>query len=190
LFREGARHGYNTDVRGIIDALTEVGTPVPGTVTILGAGATACSALAAIREFGASAATVVVRDPVRALELLDAAARLDMMVQFRDFDQLAGLSPSDLLISTVPVGAADEHAARLRESRVAPSAVLDVVYTPWPTPLARAAAAAGAVVAGGFGMLLHQAAAQIELMTGHRAPVEAMRQAGEAELARRAAGAA
>jgi shikimate 5-dehydrogenase len=36
-------------------------------------------------------------------------------------------------------------------------------------------------------MLLHQAAAQVELMTGKSAPLEAMRQAGEQELARRAA---
>ena len=69
----------------------------------------------------------------------------------------------------------------------APAAVLDVVYAPWPTPLAEAAAAAGAVVASGFAMLLHQAAAQVELMTGKPAPLEAMRAAGEAELARRTA---
>jgi shikimate dehydrogenase len=64
--------------------------------------------------------------------------------------------------------------------------VLDVVYAPWPTPLARAAAEAGAVVASGFAMLLHQAAAQVELMTGKPAPLEAMRAAGERELAIRA----
>ena len=69
----------------------------------------------------------------------------------------------------------------------APAAVLDVVYAPWPTPLAEAASAAGAVVANGFAMLLHQAAAQVELMTGKPAPLEAMRAAGEAELARRTA---
>jgi shikimate dehydrogenase len=61
------------------------------------------------------------------------------------------------------------------------------VYDPWPTPLAEAATAAGAVVASGFAMLLHQAAAQVELMTGKPAPLEAMRAAGEAELARRTA---
>jgi shikimate dehydrogenase len=63
---------------------------------------------------------------------------------------------------------------------------LDVVYHPWPTPLAEAAVDAGSVVASGYAMLLHQAAAQVELMTGKPAPVEAMRAAGEQELARRA----
>jgi shikimate dehydrogenase len=56
--------------------------------------------------------------------------------------------------------------------------VLDVVYHPWPTPLAVAAQQSGAVVAGGFGLLLHQAAEQVSLMTGRAAPVEAMRAAG------------
>jgi shikimate dehydrogenase len=63
--------------------------------------------------------------------------------------------------------------------------VLDVVYGPWPTELARAASAAGATVASGFGMLLHQAATQVELMTGKAAPLGPMRAVGEAELARR-----
>jgi shikimate dehydrogenase len=186
VFRADGRYGYNTDVQGIVDALAEAGAPVPGSVTILGGGATACSALAAVRELGAGGATVVVRDPARAGDLLSAAARLDMRVRFRDFSELAD-GPSDLLISTVPAGAADTYAAWIRSAGAAPAAVMDVVYHPWPTPLALAAASAGSVVASGFAMLLHQAAAQVELMTGKPAPVEAMRAAGEAELARREA---
>ncbi|MCU1657525.1 MAG: shikimate-5-dehydrogenase, fungal AROM-type, partial [Pseudonocardiales bacterium] len=47
----------------------------------------------------------------------------------------------------------------------------------WPTPLAAAVAAAGGTVRSGALMLLHQAAAQVELMTGAPAPLEAMRSA-------------
>jgi shikimate dehydrogenase len=66
--------------------------------------------------------------------------------------------------------------------------LLDVVYHPWPTPLALAAAESGAIVAGGFDLLLHQAARQVELITGIKpAPLEAMRAVGQAELTRRAA---
>ena len=66
--------------------------------------------------------------------------------------------------------------------------MLDVVYDPWPTPLASAAAQAGIVVVSGFDLLLHQAARQVELMTGREpAPLEPMRAAGHSELARRAA---
>jgi shikimate dehydrogenase len=187
MFRSDGRYGYNTDVRGIVNALAEAGVPAPGSVTIIGAGATACSALAAVGELGAAGADVVVRDPSRAAGLLAAADRLLLRVRLRPFSALTSDgSVPDLLISTVPAGAADSYSERIRATAQAPAAVLDVVYAPWPTPLALAASAAGAVVASGFAMLLHQAAAQVELMTGKPAPLEAMRAAGQAELARRA----
>lgn len=210
VFRPDGRYGYNTDVRGIVDALAEAGagpalasTPAPGapgSAVVVGAGATACSALAALAELGATGADVVVRDPSRAADLLTAADRLHLRVRLLPFTTLTAGHPAGgdpaagdpavapgLLISAVPAGAADAYAERIRATGRAPAAVLDVVYDPWPTPLAQAASAAGAVVASGFGMLLHQAAAQVELMTGKPAPVEAMRAAGEAELARRVA---
>ena len=186
VFHPEGRYGYNTDVQGVVDAVTEAGVPRPGSVTILGAGATACSALAAAGELGAAGADVVLRDPARATGLLRTAELLGLAVRLRSFAEFESdpVVP-ELLISTVPAGAADEYAERTVISR-APAAVLDVVYHPWPTRLALAATAAGSVVVSGFAMLLHQAAAQVELMTGKPAPVEAMRQAGEAELARRA----
>jgi shikimate dehydrogenase len=188
VFRPDGRYGYNTDVRGIVDALAEAGAPPPGSVTILGAGATACSALAALPELGATRADVVVRDPARAAGLLAVAERLRLRVRLRPLSDLETSGPAPgLLISTVPAGAADDYSERMRLTGQAPTAVLDVVYEPWPTPLAEAASAAGALVASGFAMLLHQAAAQVELMTGKPAPLEAMRAAGEAELGRRAA---
>lgn len=205
VFRPDGRYGYNTDVQGIVDALTEAGAPAPGSVTILGAGATACSALAALPELGVSGADVVVRDPSRAGGLLAAAQRLRLQVRLRSFDSLHdsgwgnagdaaghgdpaghGNPVPGLLISTVPAGAADAFAERIRATGRAPAAVLDVVYNPWPTPLAEAASAAGAMVASGFALLLHQAATQVELMTGKPAPLEAMRAAGQTEIARRA----
>lgn len=188
VFRPEGRYGYNTDVQGIVDALAEAGA-TPGSVTIIGAGATACSALAAAGELGLPGADVVLRDPSRASGLLATAERLGLKVRLRPWSDLSqpGAVLPDLLISTVPAGGADDFAERALLMQQAPPAVLDVVYAPWPTPLAAAAAAAGSVVASGYAMLLHQAAAQVELMTGKPAPLEAMRQAGEAELARRAA---
>jgi len=178
--------GYNTDVQGVVDAVTEAGVSRPRSVTILGAGATACSALAAAGELGAPGADIVLRDPARAREVLRTAELLGLAVRLRSFAEFErdAVVP-DLLISTVPAGAADEYAERTVISR-APATVLDVVYHPWPTPLAVAATAAGSAVVSGFAMLLHQAAAQVELMTGKPAPVAVMRLAGEAELARRA----
>ena len=187
VFQPDGRHGYNTDVHGIVHARAEAGAWTGGSVTILGAGATACSALAALPEFGAERADVVVRDPARASGLLATAERVGVGVRLRDFAALAAGPPAGLLISTVPAGAADSYAAQVRATGHAPGAVLDVVYSPWPTELAAACAEAGSVVASGFAMLLHQAASQVELMTGKPAPLEAMRAAGEAVLARRGA---
>jgi shikimate dehydrogenase len=186
VFADGARHGYNTDVAGMITALAEAGAAVTGPALILGGGATACSALAALRGLGADGATVAVRDPATASGLLAAAGRLGMSVRLTAFGQETRARDARLLISTVPALAADIYAKRIHPSALAPSAVLDVVYHPWPTRLAVAAQQAGAVVAGGFELLLHQAARQVELMTGRDAPVQAMRRAGLAELDRRA----
>jgi shikimate dehydrogenase len=190
IFAEARRLGYNTDVPGMVRALAGYGIgaggAMPAEVVILGGGATAQAALAALRELGLRSATVAVRDGARAGELLSAASRLGQAVTLRPFEP-ASLAGSDLVISTVPAGAADIFRHIFSPSARHPSAVFDVVYHPWPTPLALAASQAGATVVSGFDLLLHQAAAQVELMTGRPAPVDVMRQAGLAELARRAA---
>ena len=170
---------------GLVAALAEAGVTAPSGATILGVGATACAALAALRETGLRSAAVLVRDRARAGDLLAAAARLGMEVDLRPVE--AGVRDGDLLVSTVPAGAADPYAERACFSRPGVPAVLDVVYNPWPTSLAQAAARSGAVVVSGFDLLLHQAARQVELMTGIKpAPLSHMRTAGHAELARRA----
>jgi shikimate dehydrogenase len=187
VFRAGSRHGFNTDVPGIMTALTEAGAGLAGPAVILGAGATARAALAALHGLGAGAAVVAVRDPARAAGMLAAAGRLGMTITLTPFDE-PGAARGYLLISTVPSGAADNYAKRLSGAGPAPAAVLDVVYHPWPTRLAVAARQSGAIVIGGFELLLHQAARQVELMTGQVAPTEVMRAAGRAEISRRSAG--
>ena len=186
VFEGGRRHGHNTDVAGMVAALAEAGVAGdPGEVLIAGAGATACSALAAVRDLGGRQVTVAVRDVSRAGRLLAAARRLDVAVRLAEFGD-PGMPAPGLLISTVPAGAADIYAKRLAHGSLRPGLVFDVVYHPWPTALAAAARQAGAAVVGGFSLLLHQAAGQVLLMTGTPAPVEAMRAAGLAELADRA----
>ncbi len=151
---------------------------------ILGAGATACSALAALRGLGVPAAQVAVRDERRAAGLLAAAGRLGVTVRLVPFAR-PGLTTPALLISTAPAGAGDVYAEQISAGTLRPGCVLDVVYHPWPTPLAAAAQRASLPVAGGFTLLLHQAAEQVRLMTGKPAPIEAMRSAGLAALAQR-----
>jgi len=184
VFTGGQRHGHNTDVPGMVAALAETGLtglPGPAAVLILGGGATACSALAAVRAVGASQVTAAVRDPARAQGLLAAAARLAIGLTLTGFGTPEVAAP-DVLISTVPAGAADFYAERIARHTLAPRHLLDVVYHPWPTPLAAAARQAAIPVAGGFALLLHQAARQVTLMTGKPAPLAEMRAAGESAL--------
>ncbi|GLX01964.1 shikimate dehydrogenase [Microtetraspora sp. NBRC 16547] len=184
VFRDGRRHGENTDVYGIVRALAEAGVIAPSSASILGGGATAASAIAALRETGLREVTLVVRERSRAAETLEVAERLGVMVAVRTFEDFD--ADVDLLVSTLPSGAADVFVSRAARAK----AVFDVVYSPWPTRLAAAVRERGGVVIGGFPMLLHQAVRQVELMTGRTdVPVEEMRAAGEAEILRRAAAA-
>ncbi|MFF3443988.1 shikimate dehydrogenase [Streptosporangium sp. NPDC002721] len=184
ILRDGARHGHNTDVYGVVQALAEAGVPPPRAATVLGGGATAASALAALRELGLREAILVVRDPARAGETAEVAERLGMDLSLRTLDKLDTALEVDLVVSTLPSGAADDHAGTL----AGVPALFDVVYAPWPTRPAMAVAERGGIVVGGFPMLLHQAVRQVEMMTGRAdVPVEAMRAAGKAEIVRRAA---
>jgi len=177
LLRDGERYGDNTDVHGITAALEEAGVPAPTSATVLGGGATAVSALAALADMGAATAVLVVRSPERAADAVAAAERIGIGVELATWPGPADVWDGHLVVSTVPSGVTDG----LRLPGV-PRAVLDVAYRPWPTGLARAVAATGATVVPGLAMLVHQAARQVELMTGLPAPVAAMRAAGERAL--------
>jgi shikimate dehydrogenase len=184
VFAGGARHGDNTDVHGIVQALAEAGVAPPRTATILGGGATAASALAALRELGLGEATLVARDPARARETAEVAERLGVTLTVQTFDKIDTALEVDLVVSTLPAGAADGFSGLL----AGVPALFDVVYAPWPTRLAEVVAEGGGIVVGGFPMLLHQAVRQVEMMTGRTdVPVEAMRAAAKAEIVRRAA---
>ena len=160
-----ARRGENTDVFGIVAALKEAGVRRVSSAVVLGGGATARSALAALAALGCRTPTLVVRSD--ASEALAAAARLGVTPTVRDWDPDV-LVGCEVVVSTVPAGAADRMAPYVADVPV----LLDVVYDPWPTALA--AGCRGKVV-GGATMLLHQAAAQVALMTGLEVPVGAMR---------------
>lgn len=174
---EGRREGHNTDIHGIVAAFHEAGVEHVDRAALIGAGATAASALAALHDLGAHDVRVLARSPHRARVLEPLAAALGVRLRF------AELHPLELedrwpqaVVSTVPAGALDGFAAESDPSGDVPP-LLDVVYAPWPTPLAAVYAGAGGVVVPGTAMLLHQAAAQVTLMTGREAPLEAMRAA-------------
>ncbi|MEP7020228.1 MAG: shikimate dehydrogenase [Pseudonocardiales bacterium] len=163
----------NTDVTGIVAALA--GVPAPqGGVAVLGAGGTAQAAVVALAQSGVTACAVLVRDVSRAAAVVATAAACGVRVD------VGGLSPdavqlgAGLVVSTLPPGAADALAARVWSPE---QTLFDVVYDPWPSVLAGAVQVSGGTVISGAQLLLQQAAAQVELMTGQLAPVEAMRAA-------------
>jgi shikimate dehydrogenase len=88
----------------------------------------------------------------------------------------------EVVVSTVPADAQDDSlVARCADVPV----VFDVVYDPWPTPLA--AAATDRILVAGLDLLVHQAVLQFELFSGVPGPLDAMRAAGEEAMAVRRA---
>ncbi|MGH3899020.1 MAG: shikimate dehydrogenase [Pseudonocardiaceae bacterium] len=180
----GRSKAENTDVAGILAALREAGLDRVSAAVILGAGGTAQAALAALRELGETAPTVLVRDPARTADLRASADRLGVQPTISGGLPGCAVPEADVVISTLPPGAADVLSPQLWSTR---PMVLDVVYTPWPTPLAASALGAGCRVVSGLAVLLHQAVAQVELMTGRCAPVAPMRDALDAAVRARSA---
>ena len=160
----------------------------PTRAAVLGGGATAASTLAALAELGVTAPTVYVRSAGRSGALVRAAHRMGVEPVLRTFDKaLSELAGYDFVVATLPPHAADAlatDALGAHEHLLAPvhGVLLDVAYDPRPTALASAWVARGGVAVGGERLLLHQAAEQVRLMTGHPAPLAAMERALAAAL--------
>ncbi|MFB7128118.1 MULTISPECIES: shikimate dehydrogenase [Streptomycetaceae] len=178
---DGRRTGDNTDVPGLVNALRERGITEVPEAAVLGAGATASSALAALAQICTGEVTVYVRSAERAREMAELGERLGVAVRTADWELGAQALARPLTISTTPVGATDVFAEALPAE---PGALFDVLYHPWPTALAAACAGRGATVLGGLDLLVHQAVLQNEAFTGRTpGPLAAMREAGEKALA-------
>ncbi|GAA1221411.1 shikimate dehydrogenase [Prauserella alba] len=166
-----------TDVDGVIGALRSAGGFTGGgRAVVIGAGGTAAAVVVAAAELGVSAVSLVVREPARASETTLAARRVGLdvdVLRWADTDIAALAADADLLVSTVP----SEAVAAELDALAGVPCVLDVIYHPWPTPLAEAVTARGGRTATGLDMLLHQAFGQVEQFTGRPAPRVAMRDA-------------
>ncbi|GAA1693371.1 shikimate dehydrogenase [Microbacterium sediminicola] len=161
LLEDAGTRGFNTDVGGITASLAENGITSVADVRIIGAGATATSALVAAAELGASYVEVVARRPPAVAALQDLGDSLGVSVMPLLFETPA-YSPVDLTIATLPGGARiPPDVADIIAEPGGP--LLDVVYGRGPTRISEAWDRAGAPVITGEGMLLHQALLQVRI---------------------------
>lgn len=181
--------GDNTDVHGIVAALQAAGLERVETACVLGGGATARSSVAALAQLGAERITVLARSRTRSGPALELAGSLGVTAVYAPLRRMDLLGGADAVVSALPFGVGDRLAESLRGGGLdgnpftdMAGVLLDVVYHAWPTPLGWAWESAGGTAVGGFEMLLHQAAAQVQLMTGMEPPIEAMRAAGLAAV--------
>lgn len=160
-----------TDVAGFIWALAFNNVNQFEKIQIIGAGATARAAAAAVDAPGRTI-TVINRNPKRISDMRSVV--LDAHLEFMDWIDVK--LDSDLVINTTPRNVADNLSP-------GDGVYFDVIYDPWPTELARNWK--GRVI-DGLDLLVHQAVDQIQLMTGFvidrqkLAPI--LRMAAEAEF--------
>ncbi|WP_405917614.1 shikimate dehydrogenase [Streptomyces sp. NBC_00728] len=180
---DGRRVGDNTDIPGMVAALRERGIEQVDSAAVLGAGATASSALAALARICTGEVVAYVRSKERAAEMRQWGERLGIEVRTEDWADAEQALRAPLVIATTPAGTTDALAAAVPER---PATLFDVLYDPWPTDLAARWSGYGGAVVSGLDLLVHQAVLQVERMTGRTpAPLGAMRTAGEHALAAR-----
>ena len=181
--KNGKLFGFNTDGIGALKALKENGAnPAGKKVLLLGSGG-AARAIAYALAKEADELVVLNRTVEQAKEL---ASLLNRTVNKKVVaDSLTpsaiqeNLRDCDILINATSVG----MKPNANQSVIAPEwlkpnlAVMDIVYNPIETKLAKDAKSAGAKVVSGVEMLIYQGAASFEIWTGKSAPVEVMRKA-------------
>ncbi len=169
LLRDDGPYGFNTDIGGIVASLREDGLPHVSRARIVGAGATATSALVALAELGADHVEVIARRPEAIVPLQVLGGELGVAVAAASFDARP-FAPVDVTIATLP---GDAHVPDAAADALAEHGgfLLDVVYGHWPTALAAAWERAEARSTWGLGMLLHQALLQVRIFVSGQVEV-------------------
>lgn len=175
---------FNTDVHGMVATLqpllhanAKVGTPV-----ILGTGATASSALAAVRTLGYDATVIVGRSFSGPNNALLSAVEFDLEVQPVPLQRMEwvtdAIGAAPLVISTIPPEVTEGFVGDVEPAEGA--VLLDVTYGDGRPPLAAPFEEAGGHIASPLAMLTHQGLAQVKLMTNREAPYEPVFEAVQA----------
>jgi shikimate dehydrogenase len=183
---DGRVGGDSTDGEGFRRSLVAAGhDPAGRSVLVLGAGGAARAVVLALAQAGSTVTVAARRDDAAA-----AAANLAPGVRAIAWAEAADAAAAhDVVVNATPIGM-DRGDAGGRGATPVPPAVItarhvvvDLVYHPLETPLLAAARAAGATAVDGVGMLVHQAALQVERWSGRPAPVEIMAAAARQAIA-------
>jgi len=184
---DGSWRAENHDVHGIVAALRDHGADAPRSGAVLGSGATALSAVAALVELGVRTVLLSARNPQKLTALEECAAARGAAVRRIPWERHHEVLAADVTVSALALEGARAVAAqwRSRSSLPLPAVLLDVLYDPWPAPLAGVVAEAGGEVADGLEMLAHQADMQLRSMLAvPAAPVAQMLAAAREALGR------
>jgi 3-dehydroquinate dehydratase / shikimate dehydrogenase len=170
VVRSGRLYGYNTDYVGVLKSIERRVPLKLSRVLLFGAGGSARAAAFALARAGA-AVCVCARRPARARALARAVGG-----EVADRRELPRES-FDAIVNCTPVGMYPGGGSPLKPGELNCQVVMDLIYRPRKTELLRLAERRGIATISGVEMFLLQGAAQFEIWTGRRAPVEAMRRA-------------
>lgn len=178
---DGRLRGYNTDGIGFYTSLKEeAGIGVAGKTFFCfgagGAGRAICSVLA---YYGAKKIYVTSRTPEsRNAVAEDINRNFAPVVETVEPGDLSKLPVCDVILNTsgVGMGRSVGQSPLPKESILPSKLYFDACYNPAKTQFLLDAEEKGCAILNGLGMSLYQGAAQIELWSGKKAPVEVMRQ--------------
>ncbi len=149
----GKKIGYNTDIDGMAYLFARAGVTLKNkTVTILGSGGTSKTARALAKREGAKKFYLVSRKGEY------------------NYDNIATLTDTEILINTTPVGMFPNDGASAVDPAIFPALefVADPVYNPLRTYITEQARKIGVKASCGLSMLVYQAIKAEEIWTGKR----------------------
>ncbi|HRX58847.1 MAG TPA: shikimate dehydrogenase [Eubacteriales bacterium] len=172
---DGHLFGENTDGKGFMESLRDNGVdPVGKKIVILGAGGAARAISVELSLAGAGHITIVNRpeDAALAESLMQLLKKIAEKSEFVTWDHTYAVpTDTDILVNATPIGLYPnvDEIPNVELDTILPSMfVQDVIPNPAVTPFLRAAKARGARWNTGTGMLINQAAINIEMWTGKK----------------------
>ena len=181
LAHDGRLAGDSTDGEGFLRSLRDASVEVrQRAALVLGAGGAARAVALALARAGADV-TIASRRTDSAVAAAKVAG-----AHVVEWDARAGAAKeAHLVVNATPVGMQRDESPMPANALHEGLVVADLVYHPAETALLRDARSCGAATVDGLGMLVHQAALQVERWTGLDAPVAAMRAAVQDALSTR-----